>query len=105
MRRFDQYHFAENLTRAIAEAGYSTRDIADYLDVSVQAVYGWLDGSKRPKVDNLVPLSDLIKRSLDELIPSYEAKWEGATIKGKAIEQRRLVERKSICIDKENLGR
>ncbi len=99
MRRFDQFHFAERLATAMAKKGYSVKDIADYLDVSVQAVYGWLDGTRIPKIDNLIPLADLIDRTLDELIPTYEKEWDGASINGKAIEQRHLEERKSTYLD------
>lgn len=35
MKRFDQFHFAENLARVIDDKGYSVKDVADYLDVSV----------------------------------------------------------------------
>ena len=105
MKRFDQFQFAERLERAIAEKGYSVKDVADYLDVSVQAVYGWMDGCKVPKLDNLIPLADLIGLRLDEMLPSYEAEWEGASLNGRAIEQRHLEERADINIELQNMER
>lgn len=105
MKRFDQFHFAENLARVIDDKGYSVKDVADYLDVSVQAVYGWLYGTRMPKIDNLIPLADLIDRSLDDLLPSYEAEWDGASINGKTIEQRHLEERTHNHIDIQNYVR
>ena len=93
MKRFDRFHFATRLETALSEKGYSVKDAADYLDITAQAVYGWLDGTRVPKLDNLIPLADLLGISLDELLPSYEAEWDGATLNGRAIEQRRLEER------------
>ena len=58
-----------------------------------------------PKIDNLIPLADLIDKSLDELLPSYEAEWDGASINGKVVEQRHLEERTSIPIDIQNYVR
>ena len=93
MKKLNQFRFAECLTKAIREKGYTVKDVADYLNISVQAVYGWIYGTKMPKIDNLVPLADLVDKRLDELIPTCESEWVGQTLNGRNIEQRRLQER------------
>ena len=102
MKCFDQFKFAQKLENTILEKGYSVKDVADYLDVSTQAVYGWIDGRKMAKIDNLIPLADLIDVKLDDLIPSYETEWKGTSLNGRNIAEKHIQNRKKDC-NKEKL--
>ncbi len=89
MRVLDIKAFACTLEKAIENSDYTIKDVSDYLDVSVQAVYSWLDGSKLPKLERLVPLAYLLDIKIDELLPTIDVKWYGAVPNGAEVEKKR----------------
>ena len=88
MKSFDRDRFGQNIYDAIYARGLRVKDVADYMDVSVQAVHGWLDGSKLPKMDKLVMLVDLLALEMDDILPSVNVEWKGATLNGDENEKR-----------------
>jgi len=57
------------LKRMIANAGYSVKDIQEYLHLSCpQPVYRWFKGKTLPTVDHLYALSQLLKVHMEELL-------------------------------------
>ena len=86
MKTLNRDAFGENLFSLMQSSGYSVKDIADYLDVSGQAVYGWINGDKLPTPEKLVTIADMFGKSVDQLLPTKDVEWKGATLNGKEIE-------------------
>lgn len=47
---------------------YTQSEMAEYLDVSVQAVYNWEKGIFIPNIDTLIAIADFFDVSLDYLL-------------------------------------
>lgn len=57
------------LKRLISNAGYTVKDIQNYLHLSCpQPVYRWYKGLILPSVDNLFMLSELLNVHMEELL-------------------------------------
>jgi len=57
------------LKRLISNAGYTVKDIQNYLHLSCpQPVYRWYKGKILPSVDNLFMLSELLNVHMEELL-------------------------------------
>ncbi len=57
------------LKRHIKQAGYTVKQIQEYLHLSCpQPVYRWFKGQTLPSIDHLYALSKLLRMSMDELI-------------------------------------
>ncbi len=59
--------FSEKLTKLRKESKMSQQELAEYLDVSRQAVSKWESGISYPEMDKLLILCKLFKCSLDDL--------------------------------------
>lgn len=58
------------LSKQRVAVGKTLQDVADELDVSVQTVWSWEHGRKRPSVDKLGALADALEfDSMDALFP------------------------------------
>lgn len=71
-----------NLKERIRSAGYSVKEIQQYLHLSCpQPVYRWFKGKALPSVDHFYALSRLLNVHMEELIVpkqhmnSYAAEW------------------------------
>ena len=62
--------FAENLKRIRKERHLSQEELAEWLDVSRQAVSKWEQGIGYPEVETLLLLSSKLNLSLDTLMSS-----------------------------------
>lgn len=60
--------FAERFAALRKEKGLTQSDIAERLNVSPQAVSKWENGDSVPGIDLLLPLSELLGCSVDELL-------------------------------------
>ena len=60
--------FAENLRQLRKENGISQEELAEFLNVSRQAVSKWEQGNGYPEVEKLLLLSKLLHVSLDRLM-------------------------------------
>ncbi len=60
--------FAETLARLRREKGLSQEQLADWMDVSRQAVSKWEAGQSMPDLPRLIALADLFGVSLDALV-------------------------------------
>lgn len=60
--------FAERLTNARKEKGFTQSDVAEKLNVSFQAVSLWERGETTPEIDKLVDIASLYQVSLDWLL-------------------------------------
>lgn len=73
-------YFSENLTKLRKGRGWSQEDLADKLDISRQAVSKWEVGSSKPDIDNLMKLSKLFSKSIDELVNNQIVKTEAMSV-------------------------
>lgn len=63
----------EKIKNAIYDAGYSVRDIQEYLKLSCpQPIYRWFKGQILPTVGNLFLLSKLLNVHMEELLAVCE---------------------------------
>ena len=63
----------ENRLKKLREQHHYTQDdVANYLNISWQAVSKWELGKGYPNIDNFIKLSDLYQISLDKLIVGEE---------------------------------
>lgn len=60
--------FHEKLYELRKNAGMTQNDLAEKLNVSRQAVSRWEMGTAMPDVENLIAISDLFEKTLDELL-------------------------------------
>lgn len=61
--------FARNLTKLMAEADLTAKDIQQMLDLeSVQAVYYWMEGERFPKAKQMFGLAHILNVSVEELV-------------------------------------
>ena len=59
----------ENILRLRKEAGYSVRDLQQYLGFEQpQAIYKWQSGASLPSVDNLLELSEIFQISINDIL-------------------------------------
>ena len=57
----------ENIRRLRLERNMTQRELAFYLNVSIQAVSKWERGSAYPDLSLLLPIADIFEVSMDEL--------------------------------------
>lgn len=58
-----------NILRLRKEAGYSVRELQQYLGFEQpQAIYKWQSGAGLPSVDNLLALSELFQISINDIL-------------------------------------
>ena len=65
---------SKSLKKARENAGLSQAEVAEKLNISMQAISKWKNGWTSPDIDNLVILSDLYDVSLDELFKNENNK-------------------------------
>lgn len=59
----------ENITKLRKEAGLSVKDLQEIFGFGTpQAIYKWQQGAALPTVDNLVVLSVIFGKSIDEIL-------------------------------------
>lgn len=63
---------AENLLYYRKKKGLSQEKVAEYLDISRQAVTKWEAGASRPSSSNLIKLAQLLEVDVDTLLGSWE---------------------------------
>lgn len=68
MSTIDIEKTGKNIKDRMVIKGLSSQQLADYLSISISAVYHWLQGRKVPSIDNLILLSELFECSVDEII-------------------------------------
>ena len=73
-------YFSENLTKLRKGKGWSQEDLADKLDISRQAVSKWEVGTSKPDIDNLMKLSKLFSKPIDELVNNKIVHTEAMSI-------------------------
>ena len=56
------------LKRCRIDAGFSVPEVAERLQVSIQMIYMYESGDRIPNVKRLKQLSDLYKKTIDELL-------------------------------------
>ena len=59
---------SENIRAALAQKGWTQKQLAEALDVSAQAVTLWLKGEGLPRPDKLLKLATTLKLSLGQLV-------------------------------------
>ena len=64
----DQKATGWKIGELIDEKGYSNQEIADILGLTLQAIYKWRYGLSLPTLDNFYMLSQILEKSMDELI-------------------------------------
>lgn len=65
----DQVKTGIKLKMMLSAAGYSVRDIQEYLHLSYpQSIYRWFKGKILPSVDHLCALSKLLNVHMEELL-------------------------------------
>lgn len=70
------YMEQRTLYQWLKERGYTVNDIAEKMDVSVRTVYGWTGFLKRPSLDNLLQLSNILDIDIRQILlerPDTEA--------------------------------
>ena len=71
----------EKIKNAIFDAGYSVRDIQEYLKLSCpQPIYRWFKGQILPTVANLFLLSKLLNVHMEELLAVREEPFHDGDI-------------------------
>ena len=73
-------YFSENLIKLRKGKGWSQEDLADKLDISRQAVSKWEVGTSTPDIDNLMKLSKLFSKPIDELVNNKIVHTEAMSI-------------------------
>ena len=73
-------YFSENLIKLRKGKGWSQEDLADKLDISRQAVSKWEVGTSKPDIDNLMKLSKLFSKPIDELVNNKIVHTEAMSI-------------------------
>ncbi len=59
----------KNITRLREESGYSIADLQGYFGFTgPQAIYKWQEGKSLPSTDNLIALSYLLEKSMEEIL-------------------------------------
>jgi len=59
----------ENITRLRKEAGLTVKDMQEIFGFGTpQAIYKWQQGAALPTVDNLVVLSVIFQKTIDEIL-------------------------------------
>lgn len=59
----------ENITRLRKEAGLTVKDLQEIFGFGTpQAIYKWQQGAALPTVDNLVVLSAIFQKPIDEIL-------------------------------------
>lgn len=65
----DLHATGENILRLRKEAGYSVRELQQYLGFEQpQAIYKWQSGASLPSLDNLLALSELFQISINDIL-------------------------------------
>lgn len=72
--------FSENLIKLRKGKGWSQEDLADKLDISRQAVSKWEVGMSKPDIDNLIKLSKLFSKPIDDLVNNKIVHTEAMSI-------------------------
>ncbi len=57
-----------NLKKLRTNTGISQKELAAYMDVSVQTLFNWENGLFQPSIDDLIKLADYFGVSLDYLV-------------------------------------
>ena len=57
----------KNLKLLMEQSGMNTRDLAELLNVSPQAIGKWIRGDGMPRSDKLIQLSDALHCTIDML--------------------------------------
>lgn len=73
-------YFSENLIKLRKGKGWSQEDLADKLDISRQAVSKWEVGMSKPDIDNLIKLSKLFSKPIDDLVNNKIVHTEAMSI-------------------------
>ena len=73
-------YFSENLIKLRKGKEWSQEDLADKLDISRQAVSKWEVGTSKPDIDNLMKLSKLFSKPIDELVNNKIVHTEAMSI-------------------------
>lgn len=68
----DKEKTGQNLKNLIQVKGLSMTDVQEAASLGcVQTVYQWINGHSTPKIDQLVPLAELLDVPLDDLLIYY----------------------------------
>ena len=80
----EKFHsvFATRLREELAPTAEDAKNLADYLDITVQAVNQYKQGQGFPKTENLVKIAQHYHVSLDYLIGTSDVKSPDASIQG-----------------------
>lgn len=69
MQILDPYLVGQRIKRLCVKQALTPKMIVEQLGLaSVQSVYNWYSGRTMPRIDNLVPLADLLGVSIDYLL-------------------------------------
>ena len=61
-------YLGQNIKRRRLEEGLSQAKLADFLNISPQAVSKWERGTALPDIDLLIPLANIFSVTVDELL-------------------------------------
>lgn len=78
---------ANSIKACREKAGFTQKQVALSLKISVQSVSYWESGERIPSLENAVMLSDLFKCSMDELLGRSEYKEKPAVTDGELDEK------------------
>ncbi|MCM1048616.1 MAG: helix-turn-helix domain-containing protein [Clostridiales bacterium] len=79
----NENQLAENLKHYRKKKGLSQEKVAEYMNVSRQAVTKWEANSSRPSSDNLIKLAALLEVNVDTLLGNEEEKLQTESSVGK----------------------
>ena len=69
----NQNQLGDNIARYRKEKGLSQEKVAEYMEVSRQAVTKWENNISRPSSENLIKLAEFFGVSMDELLRGESA--------------------------------
>lgn len=67
----------EKIKEECLRQGYSVKEIKEYLGLgSIQSVYNWFGGRTLPSLENMLALSCLLKKRMEELVAVKDSSQE-----------------------------
>ena len=64
----EQQNIGDNISKYRKQMGLSQEKIAEYMDVSRQAVTKWENNISRPSTDNLIRLAEILNVNVEDLL-------------------------------------
>ena len=81
----EQQNIGDNISRYRKEIGLSQEKIAEYMEVSRQAVTKWENNMSKPSTDNLIHLAEILNVSVEDLLGNKRKENEQSKEKYKIV--------------------